>query len=43
MLSSQNAGEVVENAQLEKYVSVANAGKNMISRKPELTICRSMA
>ena len=43
MFSSQNEGDDWENAQLEKNVMAAKAGRNMISRNPELTICRSMA
>ena len=38
MLSRQNAGEDCAKAQLMKKVKAANAGRNMIRRKPELTI-----
>ena len=43
MLSFQNAGEDWAKAQLMKNVSAAKAGKNMMSRRPELTIWESMA
>ena len=33
----------MRNAQLAKYVMAANAGKNMINRRPELMIWRSIA
>jgi len=43
MLFSHQAGDDCENAQDAKYVTMAKAGKNMIRRRPELIIWRSMA
>ena len=43
MFSCQKVGDDWEKAQVEKYIKAPKAGKNMMRRRPELMICRSMA